>query len=865
VSTTLAGVSGKISGLVEDVSTGEPLVGATVRISGTSLITKTDEDGEYFFINVPVGRIDLMVTHVGFDTYTKKSVRVLVDLTTPVDFSLKQMAIELGESVSVYADQPMIQRDLTASRSIFTSDRLKSLPNIVTVQAVLTNYPGVVVDRNDEIHVRGGRAGQISYYYDGFSVQDPFAADAGIRIMPGSLEELSLISGGFDAEYGEALSGIVNAVTREGGASYHGGIRAYEGFTHPYDVEEGDWKSLDRNGNRSLSFDLSGPIPGTDSERYSFFAAGEYLRDNSYLPHDWTISYTAATKFSLQPTSRLKLKANMTVYDAKGDIFTHRDQNDVSYDFNLDGLPSFESRAYLIGVSGNYYLNERTILSASTNRFSTWRQQSPKHLMDVHWSDWPGYSEDENGEYNGTVHDDNYGNNPDFSDPYEIFRFTTGDDFNPTYKYRRTTYNSVRANLIMQVNKANQIKAGFEYRRHDIFKDLKQFFNSKPYSETYESNPVFASLFLQDKIEYADFVINVGLRHDYHNADISYNVTPEDTVEVYKRASSKSRTSPRLGVSFPVSTSTVMHFNYGLQFQVPRFGYLYFNPQGDISSGLPLLGNPDLLPEQTVSYEIGLDNMIGDNLRLDVTAYYKDFEDLVTTRSFRVGTITVTKFTNDDYGSAKGLDISLEKLPAGGRLSGSISYGYMLANGNGSNALEPYYHINTSDTSLVVTEYPLDFDQRHTVTAVAEYSVKDRWTGSLFGLMIPGKWAVSLVGYFGSGLPYTSIDSDGNRFGERNEGRLPAYQSVDARFKKDFKAGPGRTLTFFVEVDNLFDRRNVINVFNRTGLPDDDANKPGGALITSQEEIDEANRLYDHDPQHFSSPRAIRTGIELSF
>ena len=131
--------------------------------------------------------------------------------------------------------------------------------------------------------------------------------------------------------------------------------------------------------------------------------------------------------------------------------------------------------------------------------------------------------------------------------------------------------------------------------------------------------------------------------------------------------------------------------------------------------------------------------------------------------------------------------------------------------------------------------------------------------------MIPGEWAVSLVGYFGSGLPYTSIDSDGNRFGERNEGRLPAYQSVDARFKKDFKAGQGRTLTFFVEVDNLFDRRNVINVFNRTGLPDDDANKPGGALITSQEEIDEANRLYDHDPQHFSSPRAIRTGIELSF
>jgi len=860
-----AGVTGKVSGAVEDGNTGAPVIGATVRVAGTSLATKTDEDGEYFIINVPVGKYDLVATHVGFETVTRKEVRILVDLTTPVDFNLDQIAVELGEAVVVYASEPIIRRDLTASRSIFTADRLKNLPNIVTVQTVLTNYPGVVVDRGEELHVRGGRSGQISYYFDGFSVQDPFVNKAGIRIMPTALEELSLTSGGFTAEYGEALSGVVNAVTREGGHAYRGGLRSYEGFTHTYSVGDADWGQMDRHGNRSLSFDVSGPVPGLDGKRYSFFAAGEYLDKRTHLPHDREASYTTAAKLSLQPTPRLKLKSNVTFFDSNGDLYTHRDVNGRSYDFNLDGLPSFEKRAYLAGVSGNYHFNERTILSAAFNRFSTRTLTAPGHLMDVHWSRWPGYSEDADGTYDGTIHEDNYGNNPDNSDPYEIFGFTTGDDFEPTYSFRETKYSSLSGSLVKQVDKNNQVKAGFEYRQYDIAKDFRQFYNTKPYYETYEANPLYASCFLQDKIEYAAFVVNVGLRYDYRDADIEYNSTPEDTVAHYKDADPKSRWSPRLGVSFPVSTKTVMHFNYGVYYQMPTFRFLYFNPEGDISSGLPLLGNPDLAPEQTASYELGLDHLIGDDIRLDATAYYKDIKDLVSARSFRVSTITVTRFTNDDYGSVKGFDVSLEKLPGDAHWSGSVSYGYMLASGNGSNALEPYYNLNTSDTILPVTEYPLDFDQRHTVTAMADWHVPPQWSGNLFGLKLPGAWGFSMVGYYGSGLPYTKTDADGNRFGERNEGRLPAYYSVDMRFNKDFRTGASQILTFFVEVDNVFNRRNVIDVFSRTGLPDNDAVSVSGSLATNQEEIDEANRLYDHDPQHYSPPRTIRTGFELSF
>jgi outer membrane receptor protein involved in Fe transport len=864
-----AGVSGKISGMVVNATTGQPVVGATIRVLETNTATKTDEDGEYFIISLPSGKWDISVTHIGFEPVIKKGVRVLIDLTTPVDFAIKPAPEELGRGVVVTAAEQIIKKDLTASRVIFTSDNLKTLPNIITVQSVLTNYPGVVIDRDNDMHVRGGRSGQVAYYFDGFSVQDPFIANSGIHIIPSALEELSLTSGGYTAEYGEALSGVVSAVTREGGSEYHGGVKVYEGATHVYDVTQGDWSNLKRIGNRSVSFNLSGPIPGVDPKRYTFFTAGEYLRDPTSLPHNWITSYTGTAKIAVQPTGKMKLKTNVTYYQADGSVYEHRDVNGRSYDFNLDGLPVFKKESYLVGLIGNYTFSERALLTASFNTFSTYTKSAPENLFDLYWDQWPGYSTDSSGNYNGSIDDYNYGNDRDYSDPYQAVGFTVGDDFNPSYRKREAKYNSLNVSLLVQANKWNRLKGGFEYRQYDIDWDFKQFYNDNPYGERYTSQPTYASAFIQDKMEYQYFIINLGLRYDYRNSDVSYNVTPYDVTATYKKADSKSRLSPRLGVSFPISDKSVMHFNYGVYYQEPQYRYLYMNLQGDISTGYPLLGNPDLEPEQTTSYELGVDHLIGEDLRLDVTAYYKDIEDLVTTRSS--GTVagrTITQFVNDDYGSVKGFDVALQKLPLEGNLSASIAYSYMIATGNGSYELEPYYTFLTSteDTLAPITEYPLDFDQRHTVTAILSYRVPPDWKGHLFGISVPRAWGLTMVGHYGSGLPYTKTDADGNRLGERNEGRLPASYTVDMRFNKDFSLGRvSYLLSFFVEVDNLFNRRNVINVYSRTGQPADDGNRIGAGFALDQTEVDRLDRLYDHDPQNYSPPRTIRAGLELNF
>ncbi len=611
-SSALAGVAGKISGVVFNKESKAPLIGATVKVEGTRFVTQTDPDGEYFIINVPAGKYGVTVSSVGFETVTHEEVRVLVDLTTPVDFSIVPTTVELQEEVIVTAKRATIQKDLTASRVIFTADRLKQLPNIITVQSVLLNYPGVIPDRdNDEdIHVRGGRAGQVSYYYDGFSVQDPFVARSGIKIMPSALEELSLTSGGYTAEYGEALSGVVGAVTREGGAEYSGSIRLYEGGTHQYRVLDADWGGLGRAGNRSGSFNLSGPIPALNSHKYTFFAAGEYLHDPSYLPHNGSVSYTGTGKLSAQPSQRLKLNGNFTFHEAKGEDYIHRDNNGISYDLNLDGLLSFKKKSYLAGISGQYSVSEKLVFSTSVNRFLTNSRTAPGALFDLYWKEWPGYSEDSTGKYNGTIHDDNYARDIDYSDAAELIGFRFDDNFKPLFEWREAAYNSAKFNMVSQLNKNHQLKTGIEYRKYSIDWDLKRFYNPNPYGEKYSTKPVYFSGFIQDKMEYKEFVINAGVRIDYRNADIAYNINPRGNTPVYKEADSKTRLAPRLGISFPISEKSKMHFNYGIFYQEPQLTHLYTNLQGDISTGYPKLGNPDLNPEQATSYELGFDHLI---------------------------------------------------------------------------------------------------------------------------------------------------------------------------------------------------------------------------------------------------------------
>jgi len=865
-----AGTSGKIAGNIKDLETGQPLPGVTVMLEGTNIGTSTDEDGDYFLINISVGSYILKASSIGYESVKKIQVKVFTDLTTPIDFQLKSSPIPLTNPITVVAERPLIQKDLTSSTEIVTREVLVNLPNAVNIQQVISNMAGTVVDKDNLLHVRGGRAGTVGYFFDGVSVQDPFVGQAGIRITPDALEELNLTSGGFSAEYGEALSGIVNAVTQQGTSHFSGKLRLYDGLTSPYDVNTGEYKSPKRNQNQSVIMNLGGPLTFNKSDKATFFLCGEYLRNNGFTPHSKTELFTQTGKVALKPRPDLKIVLDGSYYKRDRQRYEHRDVNNISYDFNLNGLGKYRNEAYYYGTNITYPSSKNTIYTFKLSHFFTETKLAPEHLFDKDWRDWPGYAEDSNGVYVGTIHSGNY--NPDTT--YFNTGFTVAPDFFPVYLKRSTSYNSLGFDLISQMDKYNQIKLGGEYRAHRLKWDNKQFFNIRPYGEKYEVNPNYAAFYIQDKIELKEMIINGGIRLDYLDADIDFWDNP---VSKNQRVHTKPKLniSPRFGISHPISDLTVIHFNYGYYYQVPQFMYMFTNLQADLSSGFPLVGDPNMEAERAISYELGINHMLTENIRLKVTTYYKDLSNLATTRQIVYAGGAYTQYTNADYGSVKGVDVILTKIQ-NRNLSGNINYTYSIAKGNASSVTEGYYDYFTRGTNAPVwpvKEYPLSFDQRHTLSANLDYRVPRSWKMNLLGIPIPGAWGINLLAKYGSGLPYTKTDDRGNRLGTLNEGRMPATHRVDLRFNKDFYLTKRNDLhlTFFTEIENLFDRRNVLNVYSNTGKPNDDGrdysltSDPDGDGPLTAEDVNYYYRLLSKNPQNYDEPRVIRWGIEFIF
>jgi hypothetical protein len=228
---------------------------------------------------------------------------------------------------------------------------------------------------------------------------------------------------------------------------------------------------------------------------------------------------------------------------------------------------------------------------------------------------------------------------------------------------------------------------------------------------------------------------------------------------------------------------------------------------------------------------------------------------------------------NEDYGSVKGVDITLEKI-AQGNFFGSLVYSYMVAHGNSSTAYEGYYDYitSTTETALPVMEFPLSFDQRHTATLNLSYHAPRGWKGELLGIPIPGAWGIDILGHYGSGLPYTVTDHMGIRMGGVNEARLPSKYTVDMRVNKDFYfTNNNMFFSFFVEIENLFNKRNVIDVYTNTGRPDDDdriydmTSDPDGDGPYTADDVNRYYRMMANDPQNYSTPRKFRIGMEFNF
>ena len=277
---------GKLAGRVTDGVTGESLIGVNVFVESTQQGTITDLDGNYILLNLRPGDYTVIYSYVGYSTRHVERVRIVTDQTTRYSIELEQQAIE-GQEIIVQAERPLIQKDMTASKRTVDAEEIDILP-AEDFFDVLATQAGVTQGVSGELHIRGGRSNEIGYLVDGLSVANPFNTNGvATEVSTTAIQEMTVVAGAVNAEYGQAMSGIVNIVTKEGGAAFDGSLRITAGDY--LSSNNSVWESPDgvRLGNKTIEATLGGR-PGLEILP-PLLGQGDFsIRDCAGEPHETT-------------------------------------------------------------------------------------------------------------------------------------------------------------------------------------------------------------------------------------------------------------------------------------------------------------------------------------------------------------------------------------------------------------------------------------------------------------------------------------------------------------------------------------------------------------------------------------------------
>ncbi|HOH09257.1 MAG TPA: TonB-dependent receptor, partial [bacterium] len=222
---TLAGAQAqtrsRISGTVRDAASGESLPGVNVVIEESSLGAITNLKGEYVIINVPVGTVTVRASLMGYTAQKLTGVMVSADRVARADFALRQTVLQ-GSEVVVRAQRDELNLEVSNTQMVVSDAQLQDATGIREVNSFLTKLPGVSTD-NGYLTIRGGSADQTGMLVNGLSYVNSAAGNAETSIPLSAIEQISLMSGGYNAEYGNFRSGLINVSTKSGSKeAYHG-------------------------------------------------------------------------------------------------------------------------------------------------------------------------------------------------------------------------------------------------------------------------------------------------------------------------------------------------------------------------------------------------------------------------------------------------------------------------------------------------------------------------------------------------------------------------------------------------------------------------------------------------------------------
>lgn len=905
-----AGTTGKIAGRVRDTASNQPVTAATILVRGTHHGVISDENGQFFLLNMSPGDYELDAHVIGYTDMALTGVHVTADFTTSVEFALQSISVATAPAITIAGKRPLVQRDATSAVRVVSEEEIRNSPTrgylgIVAQNIGVVNFGGYnsfqvgATERTNSpvLVVRGGRPDEVGYYVDGFSQQDLQTGLTTATVPNASLSEIVILPGGFSAEYGRNLSGIVNIVTKEGGENYAG---SFEVVT---DNLAGKWIDTPRYDQNIYSGSLGGPL-FSKGGNWRFYAAAErgWSRDQSpsplaggQLPNNSDGSWIWNGKVSGRLGSSLDLRLGST-----GSVQNWREYRNV-YRFDLSHAPRYRDTNASGYAQLSHTLSARAFQTLAVGVFSTERTRGDG----IFFGDLSAYGA------NGAS------GNPSFDPTEGLFVYGDGDDagahiYNNVLR-RQSRYLEVKWDLTRQMDDHNLFKVGVDVQRHTLrffehlnpttvysenpfpYLDVQSYgFDSTGTGASVENgldatkHPVSVGAYVQDKIEYEGLIIQPGVRYDYFNSKtprVADESNPLDdasllTADRLVESQPKHTFAPRLGVAFPIDEGTRFHMNFGKFYQQPNLGELYTSYSYiayKIRTGgyyYPF-GNPNLEPEETTAYEIGVSHALSPTAKLEVSAYYKDIQGLSQVATIPSSPNNFASFRNRDYGTAKGVDMFLSTARAK-RLAGSFSYSLGYAEGTGSISNTQRNIAWTSSTTPKQTA-PLAFDQRHKFTASLDYRFAENDGPTLLGKKLFSKSGANFLLVAGSGLPYTptavynevtlqSITSI--PIGPINSSYGPWTYQLDMKLDRNFRVG-ATDLSAFVWVVNVFDRMNPITVYTSSGQADRTGwlSTPEGEAWVEANGADARERyeLAERNPRNYATPRIVRFGLRTSF
>ena len=851
----ISGTTGKIAGRITGEG-GEPVASANVVVPGAGMVF-SEEDGSYTILNVPPGLHEVRVNRIGYGAKTVTEVEVASDLTTRIDVVLTEALLGV-EEVRVTADRLPVDLGLTNSRAVLTSRDIEALP-VQELEELVNLQAGVV-----EGHFRGGRLGEVQYQVDGISVNNFYDNKSTLTLDRSVLQEVQVISGTFDAEYGQAMSGVVNAVLKTGTDEFEWNAEAFTGgYVFP-----------GRSGTRlvddqihlaalqSYQGSMSGPLP---LGRTTYLVSGRRSLEDSYVRATRIFVPTDSSDFQnliFLPTGDGKESAlgytrqwsgvakvtNRSIPSAKFNYQAIVEQregraDDYAFRFNPDGL----SVNRTLSVSHGF---DWTQTLSPSSYFELGVRHNYFHYQDYVYEDVYDPRYDAAGRVDGVI---------GFA--------TQGVQF--TRFEQKTNALLAKASLTGQVTQENQVKVGAEldlptvefgtpgyltYTTVDGIETLVRHVNEPPdYPGVNAYSPVRASSFVQDQIEWSDLLIRAGLRFDYFD---SRSTIPSDLANPANSiagapesrpqdATAKTSVSPRLGVSYPILDRAAIHFAYGHFRQFPAIGQIFSNADYSVLANLQasgsdfgVLGNPDVSPEFTVQYEIGYKHAFSSDLGADLTVFYKDIRDLLGIEFVSTyNDAEYARLTNVDFGEVIGFTLAIDHHQLG-PVSLFLDYTWQRALGNSSDPRETATRASAGEDPRPRL-IPFDWDQRHTLNMTVALSSSEDYTASAV-LRVAG------------GQPYTPVSESGfgNDLGT-NAGRKPAGVLLDLRAERSLGDRFGRTVHLFGRAFNVLDTRYFNgSVFADTGSP-----------YYSRDPVGDAVELAN--PTRFQAPRRIEIGLRL--